>query len=117
MNIKNKLSPRRHRGHGELYGGTPCFLRALRVRKEIARRPQRRNFVPLRHESPCPLCLRVDILFSISIHKTMPRAVSAIYSSALPKHKVYRAKKEQKQQNIKQDVAQPKLLNPFSKVI
>ncbi|MDR1102627.1 MAG: hypothetical protein LBL42_02605 [Tannerella sp.] len=65
MKIKNKLSTRRHGGHGEMHGGTPYLLRVLCAGKEITRRPQRRNFVPLNGESPCPPCLRVDNLFSI----------------------------------------------------
>jgi hypothetical protein len=61
INIKNKLSTQRHGEHGEGYGGTPCFLRVLHAGKEAARRPQRRNFVSQRNESPCPPCLRVDL--------------------------------------------------------
>jgi hypothetical protein len=74
MKMKNKLSAQRHGEHGERHGGTP-FLCVLCTGKEIARRPQRRNFVPLRHESPCPPCLRVYNLFSVSMHKTMPHEV------------------------------------------
>jgi hypothetical protein len=74
MTRKNKLSTRRHGEHGEMHGGTP-FLRVLCAEKEIARRSQRRNFVPQNSESPCPPCLRVDNLYSMSMHKTMPRTV------------------------------------------
>jgi hypothetical protein len=109
MNIKNKLSTRRHGEHREVHHGTPSFLRVLRVEKEVTRRPQRRNFVPQKNESPCSPCLcvekevirrpqrrnfipqknespcspclRVDNLFSMSIHKTMPREVHIIHNS------------------------------------
>jgi hypothetical protein len=83
MTIKNKLSTRRHGAHGERHGGTPYFLRVSRAGKAFVRRPQRRNFVPQNSESLCPPCLRVDILYSISMHKTMPRAVYIFFISKI----------------------------------
>jgi hypothetical protein len=79
-----KISTQRHRdlspdpspqGRGERSGRTPYLLRVLRAEKKVTRRPQRRNFVPLNDESPCSPCLRVDNLFSMFMHKTMPREV------------------------------------------
>jgi hypothetical protein len=67
MNMKNILSTRRHGEHGGEYGGTPYFLCVRCAGKAFVRRPQRRNFVPQNSESPCPLCLRVDNLLSMSM--------------------------------------------------
>jgi hypothetical protein len=83
MKIKNKLSTRRHgdlspgpspHGRGECSGGTKFLLCGLRVTSFFTRRARRKDGVPP-CTSLCSPCLRVDNLFFIFMHKTMPRTV------------------------------------------